>query len=70
MIEINPMKVTTGATFIRRALKIPGSNIVSVEPLPLIKINPITTMAIPTANIIKLVFPKAKFLLSIFFEEL
>ena len=55
------MKVTTGATFIRIALNISGLYCVSVEPLPLININPSTTMATLIANNMKLILLNAKF---------
>jgi len=67
MIEIKPMKVTIGATLMWRALKMSGSNTVSVDAPPLIRIKPRITTATPIANKIKLVLPKAKFLLSIFY---
>ena len=44
-----------------------GSNTVSVDAPPLIRIKPRITTATPIANKIKLVLPKAKFLLSIFY---
>lgn len=50
IMEMNPIKVTTGATLIRRALNISGLKVVSLELAPLISINPMTTTAIPIAN--------------------
>ena len=60
------MKHRAGATFIRTVLKISGSKVVSVEPLPLINIKPRMTTHMPIANMIKLTLSNAKFLLSIF----
>ena len=40
IIITNPMKHTNGAITIRRVLKISGSKATSVEPGPVIKMNP------------------------------
>ena len=56
------MKHTAGATLMRVALKMSGLKAVSVEPGPLISIRPSSTTAIPTANKMKFILSKAKFL--------
>lgn len=61
----NPAKVTAGATFMQRVLKMSSLNASAVEPELLMSIKPIITITIPTASRMKLVFPKAKFFLSI-----
>ena len=55
-----------GATLMRRALKMSGSKAVSEEPVPAIRRNPTTTIAMPTANRMKFVLSNAKFFLSIY----
>ena len=65
MIDRKPIKVTVGATTTRRVLKMSVSNVLSFEPAPLIKRKPRMTIAIPTANNMKLTLSNAKFLLSI-----
>jgi len=49
----------------RRTLNTSGLNTVSELPEPDIRMNPMITIAIPTANKIKFTLSKAKFLLSI-----
>ena len=39
-MKINPRKQTSGATLIRRTLKISGSKVISVEPGPVISRKP------------------------------
>jgi hypothetical protein len=60
------MRHTTGANFMRRSLNISGLNSVSVDPGPLIRRKPITTIAMLMASKMKLIRLKAKFLLSIY----
>jgi len=67
MIETKPMKVTIGAIVMWRASKMFASNAVSVDAPPLIRMKPMIITAKPIPNKIKLVLPKAKFLLSILF---
>lgn len=64
-MKINPKKQTTGATLMRRTLKISGSKAVSVEPGPLINRNPMIMTIIPMASSMKFVLSKAKLFLSI-----
>lgn len=66
IIDTKPKKHTSGATLIRRALKMSGSKAVSVEPGPVISKNPTITMNIPTASKMKFILSNAKFLLSIY----
>jgi len=67
-METKPTKQMVGATFIRIELKILGSKALSVDSLPLIRINPNTTINIPAANKIKLTLSNAKFFLSIYLQ--
>ena len=59
IIEMKPMKQTTGATLIRRTLKMSLLNTDSSLPAPLIRMKPRITTNIPTANSMKLVLSKA-----------
>ena len=66
IMKINPTKHTKGATFMRRALNMSGSKVVSVEPGPVISRKPMMIIAIPIPRRMKLVLSNANLFLSIF----
>ena len=59
MINIKPMNDTTGATVIRRVLKMSGLNSVPVVE-PVINTKPKTIIAKPTVIKIRLILPNVK----------
>lgn len=61
MMDTKPSKQMTGATLMRRTLKMSGSKCVGEDEGPVINTKPTITTAMPTASRMKLVLSKANF---------
>ena len=67
MIDTKPTKQMTGATLMRIVLNISGAYFVGSEDAPLMSTNPITTITMLIASMMKFTFPNARFFFSMSF---